>query len=93
MNLDGLPSLAHFNFVHDEFLKLITLFSQIMLEKGFLACDQFKPSLAHEPDHVAEYIEALTDAFLVLAESVAWEDIDRRLKGPPAQRGFYRLTS
>ena len=92
LNADGLPSLTHFNFLHEDALRLTTLFSQHMLEKGFLASDQFKPSFAHGLDHVSEYLEAVTDTFLVLAESVAWEDIDRRLKGPPAQKGFYRLA-
>ena len=92
LNVEGLPSLAHFHFLHEDALRLTTLFSQHMLEKGFLASDQFKPSFAHAPDHVSEYLEAVTDTFLWLAESVAWEDIDRRLKGPPAQKGFYRLT-
>ncbi|MEC4673636.1 MAG: aminotransferase class III-fold pyridoxal phosphate-dependent enzyme [Nitrospirota bacterium] len=79
LNADGLPSLTHFNFLHEDALRLTTLFSQHMLEKGFLASDQFKPSFAHGLDHVSEYLEAVTDTFLVLAESVAWEDIDRRL--------------
>ena len=92
LSADGLPSLAHFHFSHEESLHLTTLFSQYMLEKGFLASDQFKPSFAHAPDHVAEYLEAVSDTFIMLAESLGWGDLDRRLKGPPAQKGFYRLT-
>jgi len=92
INLDGLPSLAHFGFHHSDQNNLTTLFSQLMLEKGFLACDQFKPSYAHEIDDIAEYLEAVSDAFLTIAEAVAWGDVARCLKGPPAQKGFYRLT-
>ncbi len=92
INLDGLPSLAHFGFNHHDHNTLITLFSQLMLERGFLACDQFKPSYAHEMDDVVEYLEAVSEAFLAIAEAVAWGDAGRRLKGPPAQQGFYRLT-
>jgi len=92
LETSGLPSLAHFHFHHEEALRLTTLFSQLMLEKGFLASDQFKPSYAHSADHVAEYLEAVSDTFIVLAEALAWEDLDRRLKGPPVQKGFYRLT-
>ena len=89
---DGLPSLVHFGFDHSEHIKLTTLFSQLMLEAGYLAGDQFKPSYAHEMDDIAEYLGAVSDAFLTIAEAVAWGDVDRRLKGPPAQKGFYRLT-
>lgn len=92
LSLDGLPSLAHFGIDHSEQIKLTTLFSQLMLERGFLAGDQFKPSYAHQMDEIAEYLEAVSDAFLTMAEAVAWGDVDRRLKGPPAQKGFYRLT-
>ncbi len=93
VNLDGLPSLAHFGIDHRDHNKLTTLFSQLMLERGFLACDQFKPSYAHEMDDIVEYLEGVSDVFLTIAEAVAWGDVDRRLKGPPAQKGFYRLTS
>jgi len=92
LHADGLPSLAHFHFVHKEALRLTTLFSQLMLDKGFLASDQFKPSYAHATEHVAEYLEAVSHSFMVLAESLAWGDLGRRLKGPSAQKGFYRLT-
>ena len=90
---DGLPSLAHFHIEHEDHGNLITLFTQIMLEKGYLACDQFKPSFAHKHDHVSEYLEAVSDTFLTLADAVAWGDVALRLKGPPAHKGFYRLTS
>ena len=92
VHVDGLPSLAHFAIIHEDSVKLMTLFSQLMLEKGYLAGDQFKPSFAHEMEDVAEYLEAVSDAFLVMAEAVAWGDVDRRLKGPQAKKGFYRLT-
>ncbi len=92
LNLEGLPSLGHFGIDHIDQNKLTTLFSQLMLERGFLASDQFKPSYAHEIDDVVEYLEAVSDTFLTMAEAVAWGDLDRRLKGPPAQKGFYRLT-
>ena len=90
--LEGLPSLAHFGFNHSDHINLTTLFTQLMLEQGFLACDQFKPSYAHEMDDIAEYLEAVSDVFLTIAEAVAWGDVERRLKGPPAQKGFYRLA-
>ena len=90
---DGLPSLAHFRFEHTENVALTTLFTQIMLEKGFLASDQFKPSYAHQPEHVAEYLEAVADAFMAIGDAIAWGEVTTRLKGPTAQKGFYRLNS
>src|SRR5207247_2482877 len=37
----GTPPLAHFSFEHENTLGLRTLFTQIMLEKGFLATNSF----------------------------------------------------
>jgi glutamate-1-semialdehyde 2,1-aminomutase len=92
LHTNGLPSLSHFNFDYEDELVLMTLFTQIMLEKGYLAWNQFKPSFAHQEHHVEEYLAAVIDTFAVLAEAVAQGDVASRLKGPPAQRGFYRLT-
>jgi len=44
----ALPALAHFNLKNSHELELTTLFTQIMLEKGFLAWNQFKPSFARQ---------------------------------------------
>lgn len=92
LSTDGLPSLAHFRFDHAEAMPLNTLFTQVMLQKGYLASDQFKPSFAHGAEHISEYLAAVTDAFMVLAEALAWGDLHSRLHGPVAQRGFVRLT-
>jgi len=93
VQVDGHPSLAHFCFDHDDNVLMTSLFTQMMLEKGYLAGDQFKPSFAHQADHVAEYLDAVSDTFMALADAVAWGEVGARLKGPPAKKGFYRLTS
>ncbi len=92
LHTSGLPSLCHFAFEHDQELLLTTLFTQVMLEKGYLAYNQFKPSFAHTTEHVAGYLAAVEESFGLLAEAVKLGDAASRLKGPPAQRGFYRLT-
>ena len=92
LHASGLPSLCHFAFEHEEELVLATLFTQIMLEKGYLACGQFKPSFAHTQQQVDEYLAAVEEAFAILAESLDRGTSALLLKGPVAQRGFYRLT-
>ena len=93
LQVSGHPSLAHFRFEHEDNVSLTSLFTQMMLEKGYLAGDQFKPSFAHQADHVAEYLDAVSETFMALADAVSWGEVSTRLKGPPAQKGFYRLTS
>jgi hypothetical protein len=92
IHVDGFPSLASFGFHDPDELTLATLFTELMLEKGFLAFTQFKPSYAHSRGHIDAYLEAVRDTFRVVAEAAAHRDAGRRLHGPVARRGFYRLT-
>jgi glutamate-1-semialdehyde 2,1-aminomutase len=93
LHTEGLPSLTHFRFDHPDEPTLTTLFTQEMLERGYLAYSQFKPSFAHQPAHVAAYMQAVEATFAMIAEAVRAGDYASRLKGPCARRGFYRLTS
>lgn len=92
IHVSGLPSLNHFSFKHAGEPELTTLFNQLMLEKGYLAFNQFKPSLAHTNVHVDAYLAAVDAAFTIVSDAVARGDAAARLKGPVARRGFYRLT-
>lgn len=85
-------SLAHFSFAGDDDLALGTLFTQRMLERGYLAWTQFKPSLAHGEEHIAPYLDAVADVFVEIAEARERGDVHDRLTGPTARRGFYRLA-
>jgi glutamate-1-semialdehyde 2,1-aminomutase len=93
IHTDGLPCLTHLGFEHPDELTLMTLFTQDMLERGYLAFSQFKPSFAHQPAHVDAYMKATSASFAMIAEAVKTGDYASRLKGPSARRGFYRLTS
>ena len=93
LHTEGLPSLTHFGFDHPDEPLLTTLFTQDMLERGYLAYSQFKPSFAHQPSHVADYMKAVESSFAMIADAIRDGDYAARLKGPCARRGFYRLTS
>jgi glutamate-1-semialdehyde 2,1-aminomutase len=92
LRIAGLPSLPEFSLSHEDDLLLATLFAQIMLERGYLAFNQFKPSSAHERQHVERYVLDVTEAFAIMADAIQQGNVIERLKGPPARRGFYRLT-
>ena len=92
LNVDGLPSLSHFSFPRKDELELTTLFIQSMLERGFLAFHQFKPSFAHQEHHIEKYLSAAKETFVELAEAIDQNDVEQRLHGPTAKRGFYRLA-
>ena len=50
-----------------------------MLERGFLAFNQFKASLSHEPRHVRAYLSAVDEVFGILAQAVQSHDAAERL--------------
>ena len=92
IDVSGLASLPEFSIRGEQELELSTLFTQCMLQRGFLAFSQFKPSLAHEQHHVSSYLDAVAEVFRELREARERGDVRDRLNGPPARRGFYRLT-
>jgi glutamate-1-semialdehyde 2,1-aminomutase len=92
INLGGIAPLASFAFDYPNGQAVRTLFTQLMLEKHFLATSGFYASHAHQPEHVESYLRAIEATFTVLAEAVEKKEVDRLLKGPVAHAGFYRLA-
>jgi glutamate-1-semialdehyde 2,1-aminomutase len=88
----GLPSLVEFGFIHEQEHVLSTLFTQLMLEAGYLAFTQFKPSYAHTREHVDRYLDAVGASFEEIQKALAAGTAETRLEGPVAGRGFYRLA-
>jgi glutamate-1-semialdehyde 2,1-aminomutase len=92
LHTSGLPSLCHFSFEREDELLLTTLFTQLMLDRGYLAYNQFKPSFAHTSEQVDRYLDVVDEVFCILAKDLSQANLSSRLRGPVAQRGFYRLT-
>jgi glutamate-1-semialdehyde 2,1-aminomutase len=88
----GIPPLSHFSVEGDEAPALMTLFTQEMLDRGFLASGQLYASYAHEPTHIDAYLTAVGDVFSKLARAAAEGDASRQLRGPIKHSGFQRLT-
>ncbi len=87
----GYSCLACFKFDHDESAALKTLFTQGMLDRGFLAGTSIYPSLAHDEAVLGRYDEAASGVFADIADALACGDVERRLRGPVAHTGFRRL--
>jgi len=88
----GIPPLSHITFTGEQGLVAQTLYSQIMLEKGFLAGKSFYACYAHRDDQVSAYLEATGDAFRTIARGLENGALASMLKGPVAKPGFHRLT-
>ncbi len=89
---DGYPCLAHFHFEHPASNELRTLYTQLMLERGFLAGVQFYPALTHTDDILDRFDRAADEVFREIAESLEKGDWKTRLRGPAAHTGFTRLV-
>jgi glutamate-1-semialdehyde 2,1-aminomutase len=93
LKVGGLPALATFAFDHgDDSRALITLFTQEMLERGYLANGVFYPMAIHTPRIVAAYLAAVDEVFATLRAHVDRGTVKSALQGPVAHSGFARLT-
>jgi glutamate-1-semialdehyde aminotransferase len=92
IEIGGIPPLGHFSFTGEANQAIRTLFTQLMLERGFLAGGSFYATYAHQMRHVDTYLEAVRGTFHVIAEALRDGNVATLLKGPVAHIGFTRLT-
>jgi glutamate-1-semialdehyde 2,1-aminomutase len=88
INILGLPTLASFEFKTEYANELNTRFVIEMLENGFLAFRQFKPSLSHGHDELNKYKAFVSETFLSLAKG----NFNQEILITNAHNGFYSLT-
>lgn len=87
---DCFPTLNHFAFTQFPG-QLKTLFTQLMLEHGFLAGTQYYPTLAHNSEITEKYAAAVDIVFAQLAELLRRGDVEKVLK-ETAEKDFGRLV-
>lgn len=92
IRVSGIYPLSHFSFNYNSPLVLKTLFTQEMLEKGFLATTAFYPSYAHKKNDIDRYLEAVDETFNFLSKVKKRGNPARYLKGPVCHAGFKRIT-
>jgi glutamate-1-semialdehyde 2,1-aminomutase len=92
INVSGIDPLVHFSFDYSNELVLKTLYTQLMLDKGFLASTAFYASYSHKDIHIKKYLNALDDAFCFISMAIQSGKPEQFLKGPICHKGFKRLT-
>lgn len=92
IHVDGIYPLGHFGFDHPEALLLKTLFTKLMLERGFLATTAFYASYAQKSEDVERYMRAVDEVFEILATLIQEDTIQAQLTTPVCHSGFSRLT-
>ncbi len=92
IDMGGIYPLGHFGFKYDNPLLFKTIFTQIMLEKGFLASTSFYISYAHKKEHIDKYERAVDETFEIISKSIVEKTTEKMLKGPICHGGFKRLN-
>lgn len=92
IEVSGIPPLGHFIFKYNKPLVLKTLFTQIMLDEGFLATTAFYASYAHKQNHIERYLNSVNIAFKKIFKYISSGKPEHYLKGPVCHSGFKRLT-
>jgi glutamate-1-semialdehyde 2,1-aminomutase len=92
IQVGGMAPLGHFAFDGPEAQAARTLFTQLLLDRNILAAPAFYAMFAHRDDHVARYLDAVNEAFGVIARAFADGGVERLLRGPVAHSGFRRLA-
>jgi len=88
----GIPPLTTFHFISDNSQVIHTLFTQEMLERGFLASKSVYVSYSHSNQHVEDYLSNVEEVFSIIQHGIENGKINSLLKGPVAHEGFKRLT-
>ncbi len=92
MHVGGRYALNHIGFDCPEPAAVLTLYTRLMLERGYLAGGGFYPTFAHQPHHVEDYLTATDDAFAVIKKAINAGDVLERIDGKVKHTGFARLT-
>jgi len=92
ITVSGINPLGHFSFNYDNPLVLKTLFTQLMLENGFLATNAFYASYAHKKEHVERYLKTADEAFNFISKAIKEGNPEKYLKRSVCHAGFRRLT-
>jgi glutamate-1-semialdehyde 2,1-aminomutase len=92
IQVGGMLPLGHFSFDMPEPLVPQTVFTALMLERGFLAGKAFYATFSHTDEHVDRYLAAVAEVFGIIADEHSRGTLHEALGGPVAHSGFRRLT-
>jgi len=91
ITIGELPALANFAIDGRDPLVVKTFVTAQMLDKGYLAGVNLYASIAHTPEILDQYHEAMSAVFQQLSQ-LSDDDVSKQLPNGPAQSGFRRLT-
>jgi len=90
---DAYPCLAHFAFADENATVLKTLYTQYMLDEGFLAGCAIYGTMGHTDEIIEKYEVAIDKVFAKIAKDIAGGHTEQSLNGPVSHTGFQRLIN
>lgn len=89
----GFPQLIYFSFNYGQDSQAVmTLFTQEMLKRGFLAAGNIDVSYALKEGQAKKYLQAVREVFRILKKAVDRGRVRKLLECPVAHTKFSRLT-
>ncbi len=92
IEIGGILPISHFSFVNKDALKCKTAFTQLMLDRGYLASTALYASIAHTDEVLDDYESKVAEVFEIIANGIKNDTLDSLLRGPVCHAGFQRLN-
>lgn len=92
IEINGIPPLTHISFKCDKPLEAQTLYTQEMLEKGYLLGSAVYTTYAYSEKIIDEFIADSDAVFYKIKKALEAKNISKYLKGGIIHAGFKRLT-
>lgn len=92
IHIGGIPPLTHITFKADDPLAVQTLYTQEMLERGFLLGAAVYTTYAYTDDVISGFVEKSDHVFEKIRNAIDSKNIYHFLKGDIIHAGFKRLT-
>jgi len=89
--ISGIPSLISFKLDVDNWPEVLTLYTQKMLDRGFLSSDRCYPNLAHTSEFVDSFLDAVFDVFSELSISIINNTVKKEIRGGVKIMGFKKV--
>jgi glutamate-1-semialdehyde 2,1-aminomutase len=93
IHISGIPPLTHIAFKTDDPLAIQTLYTQEMLERGFLLGAAVYTTYAYSDSVIDQFHEQSDAVFRMIGDAIASGNVKKLLKGEIVHAGFRRLTS
>lgn len=90
--ISGIPPLTHISFKTDNPLEVQTLYTQEMLEKGYLLGASVYTTYAYSDEIIDRFIQDSYETFKRIKEALDSGNFRSYLKGETIHAGFRRLT-